>query len=375
MKRILLAAALVFHGFTLHGQQQLPPNFQLPQGIQLPPGMKLPPGIQFPPRLPGFADTGFLGMRDMAPDRGLVTKKEISTNSYTLALKFTNSTRTFTEVGPSEATMKVVRHLVEGRTYDFPKVFDEVLGKQPPPWPAAPEGAAPYPFGFEQTGRKMPFRARLVKKESTASVVSLELHCADGPRLTLSQSKSEHFKAAQRCAERLQEGETYEFPDALRAPTASGKKKPAQPSAELKLLESFIGEWAGPMAGQPDVTTTIRYLWKGDGQGIWKENKAVTKHGSTMQESAWLITYDPARKCYLETPTRPDSPVPVVEMRWDADAKTLSLLAVGDRREPDMVVGGTRTLTTPDRTDWRFTTTNTDGRIVRENSGSYTRVK
>lgn len=347
-----------------------------------------PPAATPPfPNFPGFPTNfnqhlnGFMGLRAEAPFRAVVEKKTVTPQGFTITLKSATMSRTFSQSGSSGDVLKVIEHLKEGKEYDFPKVFDDVLGKQSASasssptlsWPNLPK-ASDYSVALLDLPTAAPFRARVVSKKVSADLVAVELRTTDGRTFTSQQGGQPSMPEALRIAGMLKEGELYEFPHDVRPPEPGKKGEAAIPSMEMKILEGFIGEWEMPMQTDPTRKLITTYLWKKDGRGIWKEIRAEPNETKRV-ENASLITYDPARKCYVEAVVRPGVIPREIELRWDPATRTLNLQNTSDIPEPGTVQTGTRRLVSEDRLEWSFRSLTPEGRPVNENSGSYTRVR
>jgi hypothetical protein len=327
-----------------------------------------------------------MGLRSEPPFRAVVEKKTVSPESFSITLKSAAISRTFTQSPPGADALKVLERLKVGREYDFPKIFDDVLGKQsakPTPGSTVTSSAQTWQNSVNLPWNSMrlldlptaaPFRARVASKSISDDMVSVELHTTDGRKLVVQQSGQPAMKEAKRIASLLQEGETYEFPDDVRTPDA-GKKGTTAPTAEMKELEGFVGEWEMPMQTEPDRKLMITYVWKRDGQGLWREIRGEPKSETKKVENAWLITYDAARKCYMEITTRPNLVPREAELHWDPATRTLSSRASTDYPEPGTAQTGSRRLVSEDRMEWHFKAMTPEGRPVNENSGHYTRVR
>ncbi|HSI15673.1 MAG TPA: hypothetical protein VK961_26740 [Chthoniobacter sp.] len=354
----------------------------LPLQAQQPPAAT-PPFQNFPGFPSNFNQqmNGFMGLRSEAPFRALVEKKTVTPLSFTITLKSSTMSRTFTQSGSSGDVLKVIEHLKEGKEYDFPKVFDDVLGKQSAnaassptlPWSNLPK-APDYSVALLDLPTTAPFRARVVSKKVSKDLVAVELRTTDGRTFTSQETGQLSNQEALRIAGLLKEGELYEFPHDVRSTETAKKSEAAGPSAELKSLEGFIGEWEMPMQTDPSRKLITSYLWKKDGRGIWKEIRAEPNETKRV-ENASLITYDPARKCYVEAVVRPGVIPRETELRWDPATRTLNLQNTLDIPEPGTVQTGTRRLVSEDRLEWSFRSLTPEGRPVNENSGSYTRVR
>jgi len=370
--KLILPVLLTIGLLPLHAQQ--PPSATPPF-----PGFPAFPANLFP------KGNGFLGLRSEVPFRAVVEKKTVTPQNFTITLRSATNSRTFNQSPVSADELKVLEHLKEGKEYEFPKVFDDVLGKQSanmapsstPVWSHLPS-AYGNSVGLLDLPTTAPFRARVLSKKVSDDFVSIDLQTTDGRIFTSQQGGQPSMKEAHRIARLLKEGEMYEFPHDVQpeepGTKPGGKSEPVAPSAEMKDLEGFIGEWEMPMQIEPDRKIITSYFWKKDGKGIWKEIRAEPKEGRKI-DNAWLITYDPARKCYVEAAVKTNIVPRETELRWDAATRTLNLRNTSDYPEPGTVQTGTRRLVSDDRMEWSFHSMTPEGRPVNENSGFYSRVK
>ena len=373
-------------GFLPLCAQQLRP-LQPPSLPPLPAGTPaLMPPVKVPPNFPWgmFGKTGgvagsFLDLRSEPAFRAVIEKKSVTPGAFSITLKMPQGTSTYSEMSTNEDALKVVKHLVVGREYAFPKVFDDVLGKNassfaplPVPLPAA---RAPGIMGL-RTGE--PFRARVTKLEVTEGAVVLELHCVDGQRLVVQHTGGGPIRdEVQSVASLLRQGETYEFPHVLLPETAGTRGKAAEPSPEMKMLEGSIGGWEMPLKHDPTRKAIVHYVWKQDGRGLWREVWDEPEKERNNARTTWLITYDSVRKCYLERLTSDSwlpQPLRELEIRWVPETQAQVLRGTSDKRVPGTQVIGRRALAS-DRMEWSFRFTKPDGGPATETSGVYERVK
>jgi hypothetical protein len=337
----------------------------------------------FPPGLLG--DVGLMSLRQSPPFRAKITEKKGTAGNFTLSLEKTDGSKsTYTLIGGGEAERKMFAHFKLGSKYDFPKVFDDVLGKDTEPPPAVSTiSRSPIPFfpslspsepklALLDLNRCAPFRARIDAKKITPDSISLTLACTDGRTLTLQHSGNARMDEALRIAKPLEEGQFYEFPMSVLQPH---QDQPAPPTAAMKLLEPFIGEWDVTSLDKPDQKLRVRYHWKLNGTGLWREHTAQDEGSDDYRmANATLITYDSATGRYLETHTRPGGP-PRVEKVWDVANRTLTSVVHEDRTTPARKIANTSIFKTDDRIDWKTTVTTSEGKFIEERQGRYTRIK
>jgi len=351
----------------------------------LPPTSPAPfPPVPMPPNFPwdllgtkgGMSAGGFLDLRRKPAFRAVIEKKSVTPGGFSITLKSPQGTSSYSEMTNNEDALKVVKHLVVGREYAFPKVFDEVLGKNAAAAAPRPTVRAPGIMGL-RTGE--PFRARVAKLEVTAGSVALELHCVDGQRLVVQHRGGGPIRSeVESVAGLLRQGETYELPHALLPESAGTQGRAVEPSPEMKVLEGFIGGWEMSLAHDPARKAIVHYVWKQDGRGLWRETWDEPEKERNNVRAVWLITYDPVRKCYLETlASNSLNPQPLreMEMRWVPETGAQVLRGTADKPVPGTQVIGRRKLTSPDRLEWSFQYTKPDGSPPTESSGAYERVK
>lgn len=251
-----------------------------------------------------------------------------------------------------------------------------------------------------------PFRATVVKRHISPSAIQLDLKIDDDITVTLGHAGQENWDKAKAMVAHLEEGRTYDFPDALAegylAPPPGAVPQPA--SEAMRALAPFVGTWESEI-GPERQKVIIRYFWNDDGTGLWRESRnaplAPGPNGKKQepphpQPRPTLITYDTARQCYAESPSvvvvssestlngmptvsyalgAPAS-LPRSQMSlWNPTTQTYTWQYTQDQPKPNTQISGTRRLVSPDRIEWQSRRTEENGRLVEEHSGHYDRVR
>lgn len=361
---------------TLLAFSMLPLHAQLP--APFPPGM--------------LQSSGLMSLRDRPPFSARVTEKKGTPGSFTLALQHADGTKTsFTLVGGGEAERKMFAHFKVGSKYAFPKVFDDVLGKDAPvaassipPVSSTSTSTSP-PFFTQQDffsstpkfslldlNHCPPFRARIDAKTITPDSISITLACTDGRTLTLQHIDNARMDEALKIARPLEKDRFYEFPISVLPPY---QDEPAPPTPAMQALAPFLGTWDVTSLDKPDQQIRVRYQWKINGAGLWREHSAKQEGSDDYRMvNAALITHDSATGRYLETHTRPGTPPPL-EKTWEAASRTLTSINYiqypdGERKHTTLT-----TFKTDDLVEWKTTLTTREGKWIKEYQGRYTRIK
>jgi hypothetical protein len=122
--------------------------------------------------------------------------------------------------------------------------------------------------------RKLPpFRAKVTQCQVSDTAIEILLEIPDRSIVTVRHTSKDDWQKAVSLARRLEAGRTYEFPEVL---ADDDTPRPAiPPSPAMQALAPFIGEWTmhlkDPPKGRPASQTTLRYFWKDDGTGLWRE--------------------------------------------------------------------------------------------------------
>lgn len=338
-----------------------------------------------------FNTAGLMSLRHSPPFRAKITEKKGTAGNFTLALEQTNGTRqTFTVIGGGEGERKMFEHFKPGAQYDFPKVFEDVLGNEPPvPASQTSVTTSTYPVsaipaanpGFTFPPEKLdlldlnhckPFRAKILGKTISPDLISLTLACTDGRTPTLQHSGNARMDEALKIAKPLEKGRFYEFPMSVLPPY---QDEPAPPTPAMKALELFVGEWEVTSLDKPEQQIRARYHWKLDGTGLWRESTVKDGHSDDYRmANAILITYDSATGHYVETMTRSTS-LPPLERTWDAAARTLSGVNYITHPDGERKLTTITTFKTDDLIEWKTTITTREGKFIEEHQGRYIRIK
>lgn len=352
-------------------------------------GFAVPLHAQLPvlPFAPGtFEPAGLMSLRKSAPFRAKITEKKGTAGNFTLTLEKTDGSgrTTYTLIGGGEAERKMFEHFKLGARYDFPKVFDDVLGKdttsstRPAFVPASPASAAMFPpfaskpkLGLLDLNHCAPFRAKIASKTITPESASITLACTDGRTFTV-QEMGSRLDEALRIVKPLEEGRFYEFPVSTLPPH---QDQPAPPTPAMKALEPFIGEWQISSLDDPDQQLRVRYHWKINGTGLWREHTGRTKDSDEYRMvAATLTTHDSATGRYVEIPTR-SSTTPPIEKTWDAAIRMLISVQHVQHPEGERKITTITSFKTDDLVEVKSTITTKEGKFIEEHQGRYTRIK
>jgi len=233
-----------------------------------------------------------------------------------------------------------------------------------------------------------PFRAKVLSCEITEAAINITLACNTHHRIEIQHPYGSDWTKATDTARRLTVDSIYEFPDVLAddySPPAADYE-PRGSTEEMRALSAFIGDWEMQIQRSAEATPKgkiiVRYTWKTDGTGIWRETHTpeyeVTSNGvkqtQPAQVQAALINYDPTTRHYRETFLSPANKAVHTDIEWDAKTLTLSWSS-----KLDPVFGpkssGTRRFLSLERIEWKSKAEQADGTLIQENSGYYQRVK
>ncbi len=240
-----------------------------------------------------------------------------------------------------------------------------------------------------------PFRATVIQRQISATDIKIDLKIRGSIPVTVGHSGQDGWDKALKMAKRLEVGRTYEFPDILAddyiVPPVGIMPQPA--SDAMRALQPFIGTWEETFEdGKKNI---IRYFWKEDGTGLWREERREVEGEQNTASAAVLITYDAARQSYMQAPQldfKPvdavtadgvaasselaSSPVPRDEMaRWDAATQTYIWQHVMDVPKTNTQYSGSRRFVSPDRMESQAKAMAEDGTVLQEVLGHYDRVK
>lgn len=254
--------------------------------------------------------------------------------------------------------------------------------------------------------RKLPpFRAKVTQCQVSDTAIEILLEIPDRSIVTVRHTGKDDWQKAASLARRLEAGRTYEFPEVLADDYSPPPASP--PSPAMQALAPFIGEWTmhlkEPPKGRPASQTSLRYFWKADGTGLWREATYQSLDSQpadrilqvTPRMQATLITYDAARQRYIETNSaqihRTVETLNGVRIQrasfsnkalnsthhgtWDATTQTYTWEGTSDQPEPGTRQSGTRRFASPDRIEWQAKAVKTDGTLLHESTGHYQRIQ
>lgn len=146
-------------------------------------------------------------------------------------------------------------------------------------------------------------------------------------------------------------------------------QEPAKRSAELQVLDHFIGDWETEIAvkGTNEKSTSFQSRkWSREGTFVLSEERDL----STKKESHFAITYDSQGKHYRACFINENATVPLLGT-WDAQSRTMHWKSsdVSFKHE------GANHFIDADHAEWTMTVTSPDGKVVLELSAKQTRRK
>ena len=151
--------------------------------------------------------------------------------------------------------------------------------------------------------------------------------------------------------------------------------KPAERSAEQKVLDMFVGDWKttvtvpkapwNPKAvSLTGASSIVRIL-----QGRFLQDNGKGSNGMT---NLTLTTYDAQRRCYRQWYFDSEGAARESKGKWDAKTRTFTMLA-------DQVNGATATakvhVEDNDTFEWNVVTKDREGSVVYQMKGKFTRAK
>lgn len=305
--------------------------------------------------------------------RAKLIEKTGTAQNFTVRFKSASGDETSMQnVTNGDSNNALFESLVVGQEYDFPKTTFPLPQGVPPALQAGAETSMTFP----DLAHSPPFRAKVTRKEVTNKHVSLALSCTDGRKLALKCAGKEGRPQALKLAERLDDGGFYEFPhvfsttrDARQKPSAEAKPVPP----EMKALEAFIGQWESVHEDGPRGEEMLKYTWKADGLGLWREVMSRAPYDKEFKMIiATLITYDDDAKLYVEKSSNPQF-VQSVLKTWDATTRTLK----GRAEVPSdatMKVETEYHFTSDDRIEWKLVRTGKNGVNLGVSQGYYKRM-
>lgn len=238
---------------------------------------------------------------------------------------------------------------------------------------STPMGMTPEERSFAQLREQPPFRGKITSLNIGPDSIATTIAVGDGRRFLVHHKHDENWDLNLGIAKRLKYDETFEFPDVVSDGYSTATNEPDE---NLRRLADFIGEWrltieSGPAKGTGQ--NVVRYFWKNDGKGIWRENRNLAASSPLTFTS--LITHDPATGGYLETSSM-DKPERVQSTAtWDAASQTLTVKTRSQHPEPGTQLTSSRHLISPDRIEWRSTRHKADGTLIDEFRGHFERIK
>ncbi len=167
-------------------------------------------------------------------------------------------------------------------------------------------------------------------------------------------------------------------PMAFGLPGAALAEDPPKLSAEMRVLDAFIGTWDEVVSNKPTEwtstagksTAVTKRAWILGGQffrgeGTWQPAKTEFLH---------LMSYDADAKAYRSWYFDAAGAMPrgVFRGTWDEKTRTL---ASRETDEAGNTSVGTNTVTDKDHTEWTLVTKNPDGKVVLDMAGKCTRRK
>ncbi|MFN0078141.1 MAG: hypothetical protein ACKVY0_16930 [Prosthecobacter sp.] len=238
---------------------------------------------------------------------------------------------------------------------------------------SSPMGMTPEERSFAQLRELPPFRGKVASFNIGPDSIATTITVGDGRRYLVHHKRDENWDLNLAIAKRLKYDETFEFPDVVSDGYSTTTKEPDE---NMRRLASFIGEWRLTIESPPDKgpgQNVVRYFWKNDGKGIWRENRNAAHPASLIFTS--LITHDPATGSYLETTSHPQSEQFQSTTIWDAASQTLTLKTQSQHPALGTQLTSSRHLISKDRIEWHSTRHKADGTLIDEFRGHYERIK
>lgn len=305
--------------------------------------------------------------------RAKLIEKTGTARNFTVRFKSASGDETSMQnVTNNDSNSALFESLIVGQEYDFPKTtlsFPQSLS-------AAMQAGAETRMTFPDLAHSPPFRAKVTRKDVTEKLASLALNCTDGRKLALKCEGDEGRQQALNLLERLDDGGFYEFPHVFTTSRDARRKssavaKPA--SSEMKALEVFIGQWESVNEARPQRMEMLKYTWKADGRGMWREVMAKEKSENEFKMTmATLITYDDEAKLYVEKPSDPQYTQSVLKT-WDAATRTLKGKAE-TTSDATMKVETEYHFISDDRIEWKLVRTGKNGVNLGVSQGYYKRM-
>lgn len=144
---------------------------------------------------------------------------------------------------------------------------------------------------------------------------------------------------------------------------------PSKRSAELQVLDHFIGDWETVVTanGANDKSTSIQSRkWSREGTFVLSEERDL----STNKESHFFITYDSQGKQYRACFINENATVPLLGT-WDEKSQTMKWKS----SDVSFTHEGVNRFIDADHAEWTMTVTNPEGKVVLDLSAKQTRRK
>jgi hypothetical protein len=216
----------------------------------------------------------------------------------------------------------------------------------------------------------LPFRAKIVSKSIQPHNITLKLQHSGGNLQTI---EAADFKLAEKpvalALAKLKEGEVHEFPHCLSSKPSNTALSPA-----MSRLQPFIGSWSKTIrcrdGSQEAMPCVIRYFSSADGSAIWCE----TDMGG-RQRLERIVTGE-KEGVYLIAPEHAAPGFQAMQGRWDEANRVLTLVRSFVNAPPGAVTEeSTFHLDSADQITWRCRLIAADESLVRESSGTLSRLK
>lgn len=265
---------------------------------------------------------------------------------------------------------RFVSHLQAGRSYRYPQVVLELLGKGPAFDIVRSMAGKP----LESLSSEKPFRAVVLDQGFSETHYTIILQEADGSLRHL-QGAFETDRIRKQ-AKLLSRGRSFEFPAVLEDAllTEEQRAQRAKPENEATAaLYRYLGEWRGGIEGNPNAKIDMACHARPDGSGIWRE---ITFTDGTEElpplPDIQIVEYDGSAQAYLAGSLAEGSPPPL-RSTWDEASRTFtSILPVDD---DGLKRVNTATFTREDRIDWKTSTQSQNGEVKTISAGHYDRVR
>lgn len=215
-----------------------------------------------------------------------------------------------------------------------------------------------------------PFRARLVSKTIQPHNITLVLQHTGGHFQTI---EDQGYKLAEKpealALAGLKEGEVHEFPRCLSSKPSNTALSPA-----MSRLQPFIGSWSKTIrcrdGGEEAMPCVIRYFFSADGSAIWCETDM------SGRQRLERIVIGEKEGIYLIAPEHASPGFQAMQGRWDEANRVLTLVRSFVNAPPGAVrEESTFHLDSADQITWRCRLIAADESLIRESSGTLSRLK